>query len=76
MADTSLPFLRRVVWLPSSPDVGVELQSGWDEFLAASRTVVAGLVEARQAAVVPDDDAMLLYTSGSTGTPKAAARNI
>ena len=71
VADTSLPFLRRVVWLPSSPDVGAELQSGWDEFLAASRTVVAGLVEARQAAVVPDDDAMLLYTSGSTGTPKA-----
>ena len=35
-----------------------------------SQNVAPELVQARLAAVVPDDDALLLYTSGSTGTPK------
>lgn len=64
LRDVTFPYLQRVVWLPT-PAVGdSELQGGWNDFLAKPIGTASELVEARCAAVVPDDDALLLYTSG------------
>jgi fatty-acyl-CoA synthase len=67
----ALPYLRRVQWFPNSPEIGDDLLSRWNDFLSSSQNVSTELIESRLSAVVPDDDASLLYTSGSTGTPKA-----
>jgi long-chain acyl-CoA synthetase len=56
-----LPALRVVI------DAG-----GWDGWLARGADAGAE-VDARSAAVKPDDIALLIYTSGSTGEPKGAA---
>lgn len=73
-----LPELHTVVVLDASaiPEStgrpGPEFIS-WAEFTAIGRRRQAGspeLVEARTAAIVPGDNATLLYTSGTTGDPK------
>ena len=71
LRDATLPYLQRVLWFPNSPEIREELLSRWRDFLSGSQNVATELIESRLSAVVPDDDAILLYTSGSTGTPKA-----
>ncbi|MFO1057033.1 MAG: AMP-binding protein [Dongiaceae bacterium] len=65
----ALPSLRRVVML-REPLAGIA--QGWDDFLAAGRSVAAGQFDAAVAAVRPEEPALLIYTSGSTGRPKGA----
>ena len=60
-----LPDLQHVVRVP------VEISDGtWDEFIAAGAAVPAADVDARAAAVGPDDLSDILFTSGTTGRSK------
>ncbi|MBI5336561.1 MAG: fatty acid--CoA ligase family protein [Mycolicibacterium rufum] len=60
---SSLPALRHVVRIP------VEQADGtWDEFVATGTDLAA--VDARAAAVGPDDVSDILFTSGTTGRSK------
>jgi long-chain acyl-CoA synthetase len=42
----------------------------WDDLVAHGRTLELGEVDARSAAIRPEDPATILYTSGTTGDPK------
>ncbi|HEY3528300.1 MAG TPA: long-chain fatty acid--CoA ligase [Nocardioides sp.] len=42
----------------------------WEDLVAEGRTISQDEVDARSAAVRPDDHATILYTSGTTGAPK------
>lgn len=59
----ALPALRHVVRVPIEKDDG-----DWDEFTAAGTDLSA--VDARAAAVQPDDVSDILFTSGTTGRSK------
>jgi len=59
--EPGLPYLRRRLCL-ATPE--------YDEFLAAGADVADDELDARQRAVSPHDDALVVYTSGSTGGPK------
>jgi len=60
-----LPDLRHVIRIP------VDVADGtWDEFIAAGAAVPAADVDARAAAVGPDDLSDILFTSGTTGRSK------
>ncbi len=59
----ALPALRHIVRIPVDEDDGT-----WDEFMARGTDVAA--VEARAAAVDPDDVSDILFTSGTTGRSK------
>ncbi|RAV15155.1 fatty acid--CoA ligase [Mycolicibacterium sp. GF69] len=62
---SALPDLRHVVRVP------VETEDGtWDEFIAQGTDLEA--VDARAAAVQPDDVSDILFTSGTTGRSKGA----
>ena len=64
-----LPKLRRIVLFDGAP--GAESEAiGWDEFLALADGVGEDRLEARSAALEPDDVASIVYTSGTTGVPK------
>ncbi|WP_404816079.1 FadD3 family acyl-CoA ligase [Streptomyces thermolineatus] len=60
----SLPELRRTVVLTDDKK--------WNEFLESGEAVPAGVLDARTAAVGPDDISDMLFTSGTTGRPKGA----
>ncbi|MGV0744353.1 3-((3aS,4S,7aS)-7a-methyl-1,5-dioxo-octahydro-1H-inden-4-yl)propanoate--CoA ligase FadD3 [Mycolicibacterium sp. XJ870] len=62
----ALPALRHIVRVP------IDTQDGtWDEFVARGRAVAAmDQVDARAAAVQPDDVSDILFTSGTTGRSK------
>jgi acyl-CoA synthetase (AMP-forming)/AMP-acid ligase II len=63
---SSLPALRHVVRIPVEQDDGT-----WDEFVATGRGDSAlAAVDARAAAVGPDDVSDILFTSGTTGRSK------
>ncbi|MBB2992033.1 acyl-CoA synthetase (AMP-forming)/AMP-acid ligase II [Mycolicibacterium iranicum] len=59
----ALPALRHIVRIPVDEDDGT-----WDEFVARGTDLTA--VEARAAAVGPDDVSDILFTSGTTGRSK------
>jgi acyl-CoA synthetase (AMP-forming)/AMP-acid ligase II len=61
----ALPALREIVRVPVDIDDGT-----WDEFVARGRDLDA--VDARAAAVGPDDVSDILFTSGTTGRSKGA----
>ena len=64
----ALPDLRHIVRIPIDKDDGT-----WDEFVARGRRVGAlDAVDARSAAVQPDDVSDILFTSGTTGRSKGA----
>jgi acyl-CoA synthetase (AMP-forming)/AMP-acid ligase II len=59
----ALPALRHVVRIPIDSDDGT-----WDEFVASGTDLAA--VDARSAALTPDDVSDILFTSGTTGRSK------
>ncbi|MDD7812728.1 3-((3aS,4S,7aS)-7a-methyl-1,5-dioxo-octahydro-1H-inden-4-yl)propanoate--CoA ligase FadD3 [Mycobacterium sp. CSUR Q5927] len=60
-----LPALEHVVRVP------VEIADGtWDEFIAAGSSITDDEIDARAAAVGPDDLSDILFTSGTTGRSK------
>jgi HIP---CoA ligase len=61
----ALPALRHIVRVPIEKDDGT-----WDEFIAQGTDLDA--VDARAAAVKPDDVSDILFTSGTTGRSKGA----
>ena len=61
----ALPDLRHIVRVPVDKDDGT-----WDEFVARGTDLDA--VDARSAAVDPDDVSDILFTSGTTGRSKGA----
>lgn len=61
----ALPLLRHIVRIPIDSDDGT-----WDEFLTAGAQVTEADVDARAAAVAPDDLSDILFTSGTTGRSK------
>jgi HIP---CoA ligase len=61
----ALPALRHIVRVPIDADDGT-----WDEFVASGTDLDA--VDARAAAVRPDDVSDILFTSGTTGRSKGA----
>ena len=64
----TLPDLRHIVRVPIDKDDGT-----WDEFIARGETTGAhDAVDARAAAVKPDDVSDILFTSGTTGRSKGA----
>ncbi len=60
----ALPMLRHIVRVPLDADDGT-----WDEFMAGPQAP-ASEVDARAAAVRPDDVSDILFTSGTTGRSK------
>ena len=62
----ALPALRHIVRVPIEKDDGT-----WDEFVARG-TDLDDAVDARAAAVQPDDVSDILFTSGTTGRSKGA----
>jgi acyl-CoA synthetase (AMP-forming)/AMP-acid ligase II len=63
----ALPELRHIVRVPIEKDDGT-----WDEFVARGDGVAKNDVDARAAAVKPDDVSDILFTSGTTGRSKGA----
>ena len=63
------PKLRHAVAIRGSDYPGIE---SWDAFLARGHGVAPEALDARTAALSPDDVASLQFTSGTTGAPKGA----
>jgi acyl-CoA synthetase (AMP-forming)/AMP-acid ligase II len=66
-AGVDLPALRDTVLLGGEPD-GASV--GWDDFLARGAALSAVDLDARVAAIGPDDASDIVFTSGTTGEPK------
>ncbi len=63
----AFPFLRRVVAFGGTEGA----LEGWEAFLTRGADVDDALLDAATAAVVPYDDAVMIYTSGTTALPKS-----
>jgi acyl-CoA synthetase (AMP-forming)/AMP-acid ligase II len=70
-AGVPLPALEQTVLLAGDPDAGTnDTAIGWDEFLARGHAVTGDALDARIAAIGPDDPSDVVFTSGTTGSPK------
>ena len=65
-----LPNLRHVVMMRGGPEIDDPLVMSWEEFNAAGSDVPTEELDARLAALEPNQLATLIYTSGTTGPPK------
>ncbi len=63
------PFLRHVVCIDQGRARGGI--HGWEDFLAAGRTVAEEMIESAANATNATDDALIFFSSGSTAQPKA-----
>ncbi len=68
IASLRFPFLRRIAAIGSDAPTGAI--EAWDSFLRGGDDIAEDRVDARAAAVVPSDPALLLFSSGSTGKAK------
>ena len=66
-AGGALPSLDRVVVLDGAAPEGTQ---GWSDFLASGVGIAAADIDARLAAVGPEDVSDHMFTSGTTGNPK------
>ena len=66
----NLPKLQKVVLLSGAPEPARPEQFGWQAFLALGAAVADAALQARMAAVTPDDPQDVLFTSGTTGRSK------
>lgn len=66
----SLPELRKVIVMRGGPQIDDPLVMSWEEFNAAGAEVPREELDARLAALEPNQLATLIYTSGTTGPPK------
>jgi acyl-CoA synthetase (AMP-forming)/AMP-acid ligase II len=64
----ALPALRHIVRVPVETEQDAD-DGTWDEFMAGSQAPMSA-VDARAAAVRPDDVSDILFTSGTTGRSK------
>ena len=64
-----LDALQEIVVM-SGPDAAHT--TPWSDFLARGAGTDEGAVDARTAAIVPDDPSDIIFTSGTTGAPKGA----
>ncbi|MBI3092452.1 MAG: AMP-binding protein [Candidatus Tectomicrobia bacterium] len=69
VGDAALPKLRQVVSLGHEPFPGGMTLAAFE---GSGQGVSASHLEARRAAVTPDDLALIIYTSGTTGVAKGA----
>ncbi len=65
-----LPKLRHVVVMRGGPEIDDPMVMSWDEFNAAGADIATETLDARLAALEPNQLATLIYTSGTTGPPK------
>ncbi len=66
----NLPKLRHVVVMRGGPEIDDPMVMSWEEFNAAGAEVSTDQLDARLAALEPNQLATLIYTSGTTGPPK------
>ena len=66
-SDVPLPSLTRTVILEGPDGDGAQ---SWGDFVASGATVAQADVDARVAALRPDDPSDVVFTSGTTGNPK------
>ncbi len=65
-----LPKLRHVVMMRGGPEIDDPMVMSWEEFNATGVDVPTEELDARLAALEPNQLATLIYTSGTTGPPK------
>jgi len=65
-----LPKLKHVVLMKGAAEVDHPMVLSWEQFLEKGAQVKDAEVDARLAALEPDQLAVLIYTSGTTGPPK------
>jgi len=56
--------------VPTLRQVAVLGEPSWDELLAAGDTITDDQLDARQAAMTPDDPGLVIFSSGTTSAPK------
>jgi len=66
-AGVALPDLEHTVIVSGAVD---DATVGWDDFLARADAVAEAEIDARVAALGPDDPSDVVFTSGTTGSPK------
>lgn len=68
-----LPHLQHVVLMDGSPPTADPMVYTWADFLALGDALDDATLEARLAAIRPEQRALLIYTSGTTGPPKGVS---
>ncbi len=66
----NLPYLKHIITMKHAPRIDDPQVMNWDAFLAKGEGIEDSELDARMAALEPDQLAKLIYTSGTTGPPK------